>query len=265
MELKKKDKNSREVLQRQFNNARSNLLLMLAFTVLNIVLLVLDTGTMFLFSATVPYYAVLFAMIEPAIMYHCIAIAAISIIAYLLCWIFSKKQFGWMIAALVLFVIDTIAMLDLYITAEDASGILDLVIHVWVLWYLVIGVISGVKLSKLPAEELETVVMSEDGAAEGNAQLQNSAVIRIADTTVKARILLEADVNGRNVCYRRVKRVNELVIDGNVYDEVEMLVESPHELTAVLDGHNYAVGTNATSQSYISVDGETVKKKLRLV
>lgn len=46
-----------------------------------------------------------------------------------------------------------------------------------------------------------------------------SAVIRYADTTVKSRILLQANIQEYKICYRRVKSVNELVINGRVYDE----------------------------------------------
>ncbi len=45
--------------------ARSNLLLMIAFTLVNIVLLVTGSDVMMLFSATVPYFAVVFAVWWP--------------------------------------------------------------------------------------------------------------------------------------------------------------------------------------------------------
>ena len=77
-------------------------------------------------------------------------------------------------------------------------------------------------------------------------------------------MLLEDDVLGRNVCYRRVKRVNELVIDGYVYAEIEMLLETPHELKAVICGHTVTAGLTPNNISYISLDGNVVKKKLRL-
>ena len=41
---------------RKKNNARRNILVVIIFTMINLVLLALDTGTMFLFSASVPYY-----------------------------------------------------------------------------------------------------------------------------------------------------------------------------------------------------------------
>ena len=92
---------------------------------------------------------------------------------------------------------------------------------------------------------------------------QSSNYLRIAED-VKAKIFLEEYIMGKHVVYRRVKTVNELVINGKVYDEYEALVERPHNLQAKINGHLIEVGIAATSQMYISVDKEIIKKKLRL-
>ena len=70
---------------------------------------------------------------------------------------------------------------------------------------------------------------------------------------------------GHYVVYRRVKKTNELVIDLYVYDEIEILVECAHSLEARIDGHLIVVGFDGVSHSYLSVDGEIVAKKLRLI
>ena len=46
---------------------------------------------------------------------------------------------------------------------------------------------------------------------------EDSCAIRRAEDSVKSRILLEARTHGYKICYRRVKNVNELVINGYVY------------------------------------------------
>ena len=63
---------------------------------------------------------------------------------------------------------------------------------------------------------------------------------------------------------RRVKRINELVIDGYVYADVEMLMETAHALTAQMDGHVFQAGFDGVAHSYIRVDGVQVARKLRL-
>ena len=90
-------------------------------------------------------------------------------------------------------------------------------------------------------------------------------MLRLADTEVKSRTLLEFKAFDRSIVYRRVKRVNELVIDGKVYDEYVALFERSHMLTANIDGHAIAVGFDSVGFSYATVDGMVVAKKTRLV
>ena len=145
-------------LVQKYASARSNLLLMLALTVVNIVLLFIGADLMLLFSATIPYVSSIVAMLAYSygqIAYGYIAVAVIPLVLYLVCWILSKKNVGWMIAALVLFIIDTIYMAYFYISAGDTSGILDVVIHALVLYYLFVGVKSGLALKNQPAEAIE--------------------------------------------------------------------------------------------------------------
>jgi hypothetical protein len=66
-----------------------------------------------------------------------------------------------------------------------------------------------------------------------------------------------------NVCYRRVKHTNELVINGKVFDEMEAVIERPHTLTAVIDGHCIEAMYNGAF-SLILLNGEIVAKKIRL-
>lgn len=100
---------------------------------------------------------------------------------------------------------------------------------------------------------------------EKRAKLQKPAVIplRPADTGVKCRILLEAEVRGYSVCYRRVKNVNELVIDGQVYAERKGFLEPAHKLQARKGGHLIEAGFNASGFSYIRLNGKNVKRKRR--
>lgn len=150
----------REIIQKKYKEARNNLILMLAFTLINIVLLLVGSDSMLLFSASIPYFTVLIGIASEAseILMFCILMAAVILIIYLLCWIFSKKHYGWMVVALILFIIDSIFMCVLYLWAEDFSGVLDFVIHIWVLHYVAVGVKYGAKLKKMPEEEIETEI-----------------------------------------------------------------------------------------------------------
>lgn len=248
-------------MQNKYLMARKNLLLMLVLTVINIILFAVGADVMLLFSATVPYYSVVFGMVlgSRVLLIAGIVIAIVSLGLYLLCWIFSKKHYGWMIAALVLFILDTLTMISLYILLGDFSGVLDVAIHAWVLYYLVIGVRYGYQLKNTPMEMPAAEAVEVAMACE-----EESTYLRRADVEVKHRIFVEADMAGRHICFRRVKRTNELVIDGYVYAEVEMLVETAHELKANIDGHLVQAGFDGIMHSYIKVDGAQVAKKIRL-
>ena len=86
-----------------------------------------------------------------------------------------------------------------------------------------------------------------------------------ANNSVKAKILLQARAEGYEICYRRVKSVNELVINGIVYDEKRGVIEFAHNLSAVVDGHTIEAGISEDSYSYIMFDGRCLANKYRLI
>lgn len=182
----------REKYERNYKGARSNLLMMLLFTAVNIVLCLFKSSSYFVFSAQIPYTMVYDSMwtygMMPAeaywdtygldkadlifppqsMFYVMVAIAVVIVALYLLCYIFSGKKVGWMTFALVLFVLDCVGMGLLYAFyyVFDASMILDLLFHVLVLYYLILGVIAGHKLRKMPEQLPAEPVADTDADAE---------------------------------------------------------------------------------------------------
>ncbi|MBQ7107138.1 MAG: hypothetical protein IJN93_06480 [Clostridia bacterium] len=277
---------NRDMLETKYKRSRNNLLLVVVFTVINLILLISKSNTYFLFSAYIPYAFVDMGMLlcgiypaevygeeflnteflDPSVFAIFIGIALVVVLLYLLSWIFSKKhKVGWLIFALVFFVIDTVALLVLWGVQMD--NIIDIVFHAWVIISLSMGISANLKLKKLPLEE-ETSEYEEleEGAEteETEGEPQNSAIIRIADRYAKSRVLLEANEIGHLIIYRRIKRVNELVVDGNVYDEIQALIEVSHSLKAQIDGHQIEVGYDGRFYSYLIIDGQLVTRKLRL-
>lgn len=169
-----------QLLEGKYKNSRNNLLLVVIFTAVNILLLVLKSNTYFLFSAFIPYIFVHLGMLlcgmSPAeyygdttgieflspVVFAVLLVAALLILAlYLLCWIFSKKpKLGWMITALVLFSVDTIGMF-LFMDMQ-ASAILDIAFHIWVLVSLCLGIRACVKLKKIPVDVIEVEATQEE-------------------------------------------------------------------------------------------------------
>ena len=97
--------------QQLYQAARGNLLLMLIFSAVNVAFAAFGVDIYFLFS---DYLAYMLALTGRVFLEHTdeglylavgLAFAVLVLVPYLLCWIFSKKRRGWMIAALVLFVV----------------------------------------------------------------------------------------------------------------------------------------------------------------
>ena len=169
------DMNERTLLENKYHTSRHNLLIVIVFTLINLVLLVTGGNSYFLFSAFLPYYMVDLGMylcgkypaefyafeganpefMDITVLYIVLAIAIVVLSVYLLCWILSKKnRVGWLIFALVWFGIDSIMML-LMAGSAIADYIIDIVFHAWVIISLANGIRSYYKLKKLPEEEIE--------------------------------------------------------------------------------------------------------------
>lgn len=268
------------ILERRYKNSISTILLVLGFTTVNAVLLLTNADTYFLFSAFLPYLAVDYGMylcglypaeyyygdevfMEKSFLFFMLAVAAIILVLYLVCWLFArKKKVGWLIFALVFFAIDTASMF--YLIEIGMDSVADIVFHGWVLVSMAIGVHSYYKMKKLPDEEPADEVLAED-AAEDTAVQMNTVVLRMVDESEKYRTLIMADYNGNRIEVRRVKRTNELVINGMVYDEYEALAESAHTLSAVVGGQKIEGVFDGISNMFIFVDGQEIAKKIRII
>ena len=91
--------------------------------------------------------------------------------------------------------------------------------------------------------------------------------LRYADMTKRGRVLLEAKKDKYEIVYRRLKKVNELIVNGKVYDEMKAVLEVDHVLSAEIDGHKIEAGLEGGtySYSYIRFDGETLAEKRRVI
>ena len=147
-----------------YNTARSNLLLVVAFTVVNLVLSLINADVYFLFSATGPQFLMGIGLLaeDSLVLTVCAVLAFLGAGVYLLCWLLSKKHRGWMIVALVLFSLDTLAALGMLLA--DTSMIIDVAIHGWVLFYLITGTSAMVKMKKNPELAVEPAAIPVDEA-----------------------------------------------------------------------------------------------------
>jgi len=238
----------KDTAAQSYRSARTAFLMIVIVSAVNVGLLFLDSDTFYLISAIIPYVAVI---LYQGAMGLLIAFAYLA--ACLLCWFLSKKRPGWMIAGCALYAVDLIPAVIVYMNTQEFLFLWAAFLHLFMLLSITAGIVGCYRKVNVPEDYADA---PEEAPVRG-------AALRRADQDVKFRILLEAEYAGHKVVYRRVKRVNELVIDGYVYDEMEMLVEPAHTLSARIDGQIFEVGYDGRSYSYFRVDGMEQAKKIR--
>jgi len=196
----------RSVYEQRYKTSRMNLLLVVAFTAVNLLLLITNADSYFLFSAFVPYFIATVGMLicgrfpeeyytdgleemtflGDSVFAILLVISAVITLLYLLAWLLSSKnRVGWLIFSLVFFSLDTIGML--FINGISVESVMDILFHAWVIYYLVIGIQAHYKLKKLPVEE-ESVFSYEAVPQPVAEEGQNpaSATEEMADSFTKS-------------------------------------------------------------------------------
>ena len=189
----------RQALASKYNAARMNLILVVAFTVINLITLAFGDGSYFLFSANMPYMITFYGMflcgklpeeyyeglegmffLDNAVFVACIVVSLLILAVYGLCWFFSKNgKVRWLKTALILFSIDTVVMLFM---GDISSMIFDIIFHAWVIYILVSGIIAHKKLRAMPEEEQ----MIEAEFTEINADAEPAAEVAEEEAPAEA-------------------------------------------------------------------------------
>lgn len=183
-------------LENKVRVCRHNLLLAVVFTAVNVLLLVTNSNSYFLFSLVLPYRFVLNGMLfggyfpkefyvdeldeaddftvirQPGILISLCAMAAIILGLYLLFFFMSKRNGVWLIPSLVFIILDTLVYMGIiFLYGFEISDILDLVFHGWIVYYAVTGVMAASKLQKLPPESEVPANGWPDGAVPYTAEM----------------------------------------------------------------------------------------------
>lgn len=175
MQKNKQQFTPRQLLENRYKTGRYNLMVVIIATLINLILALTGGETYFVFSASIPYYLVITAMYlcgrmpddwydypkaeyefeDVSTLIVATVIAALILIVFFVLYLLSKKHVGFMIAALALFALDTVAMFLFY--GISADMILDIALHGLVLFYLISAVLAVFKLRKMPPDEPVTV------------------------------------------------------------------------------------------------------------
>ncbi|MBE7088315.1 MAG: hypothetical protein E7370_02155 [Clostridiales bacterium] len=186
----------------QYKGARASLLIVIICSLVNIFTIAL-IETYFVFSSYISQIIIIIGYsLDEMLIYG--VIAAITIVPYLLCWIFSKKHPGWLVASLVLFSIDSVLFLiDLpaYLAEGDYTMFIDLAVRVYVIITLVLGVKAGFSKKKdLTAAVQEAYANQDSTEEEGEFEATREITVTRKKTFIAMAAQMIVCINNQEVC-----------------------------------------------------------------
>ena len=139
----------------KFKRSRDNLLLMIIFTIVNLLLIYFNSDFYLLFSATIPTIGLAVGIeLGNAFLWIGAIFAIVLVGFYLGCWAFSKKIRILILLAFIFFTIDTALLIVLMLIVEfDVMMLIDLAFHIWILYYLYHGAMAWSKIRDISEEE----------------------------------------------------------------------------------------------------------------
>ncbi len=183
-------------------------------------------------------------------------LALITVAVYMICWLLSKKHYGWMIASLVLFIIDTLFLFIVFICLIAGLGdvtaigsyIVNLLFHAYVIYALIMAVIYGkkAKVDGLPTEE-QILGMSNETQQEPApvdpmlASITRTITVERAKAFTGAALAISVYIDGKEVAKLKNGAKQELTVDG-----------ASHEIACLLY-------TGAASNPMVVPEGEMNK------
>ena len=149
------EKKVRIRLRRRAAWGRLSLLVMVAVTLVNQLLLALNVKYHFLWSAAVPYY-LNWGLREMGAQGTAPLLAGVLTVglygAFLACWLLSGRRRVWLSAALGLYAVDTLLLIIFAATLlkNPSSCILEILVHGVLLALLIVAVRARGQLSRMP-------------------------------------------------------------------------------------------------------------------
>ena len=172
---KRPDTPIRAQLETRYRSARFSLLLIIAFTAINMIMCVGQTGMFWLFSANIPYlltdlgmyFGGMYRVAEGAVLpgfgalgrpffFAMLAVAILFLCVYFVCWLLSEKKSAWLFATLIIFSVDTVVMIVMPLLGMADVSVdfaFDVALHACAIYELIDGLLSWKRLAALNAEE----------------------------------------------------------------------------------------------------------------
>ena len=248
-------------MEKRLNLARSNLLIVILFSVINIALVLLNTNISFLFTAILPTLIIQIGQIvsaetgNTAFLWITGAIAIAIVLLYCMCYLLSKKRGVFMLVALILFTLDTLALVWLLTLGFEAGFLFDIAFHVWILYYLIIGTKAWSDLKKLPPENPIDVYYE--------SSLTHTSPLRVASPNGKT--ILSQTYGSLEISVKKTFDTTELIVNGVVYAEHSGLAEPIFTLNTYIEDTHICVKKDVSGDTELYVNENLLGKVPRLI
>ena len=157
---------TREGLQRTVLGARRSLGMVILFTCINMAMILTDTDLYFLVSISLPYYLTMMGKgldngflegawdITGTFTVTGLVLSVGVLLIFAVCWWLSKKHTGALAAALVLFVVDSLALAIFTFALYESPSVnfIDFLFHIMILAEFGYALRAARKLKLLPEE-----------------------------------------------------------------------------------------------------------------
>lgn len=207
----------------KYNNCRLIVLIIFIASVVNFGLF-FATDVFFVFSAYIPILLTTIGRLTTVMtgvsLYTVLFVifAVATLVPYLLAFIFSKKHYGWMIAALALFSVDTLILfIDTIpvISVWEFSNYANVAFHVFLVVMLAMGVKYGIDYKKEQNQDTGELSQSLDIKAETNIETSVGTVRKMTilrkKSFVGCMVGMDVYVNGNPVY--KIKNGQSIVIE----------------------------------------------------
>ena len=149
-------------LSKRVRHGRNSLGVLLILSALNMVMIMMDVTAHWPYSVAMPYELTFFVKAmengffdgpwdNGPMTYGFMGLGFLVLAVYLLCWIFSKKKGGWLMASAILYTVDSVALVIYVIAAitDPSLYLLDFGFHILALVELYMGAVAQKKLKAL--------------------------------------------------------------------------------------------------------------------
>ena len=181
---------TKEVFARELKTSNMNVLAVAILSLVNILMILIQADTYFPFSAAVPVYLVMFfgelcgmrseefyeanygadwkslEFLSEGLFWAIVAIAVVVAAVYFVLWYLSKKKKVFSTVLMVLYAIDTVALLFFNVAIYEFTfmAIIELVFHAWVFYYLILALKAWDGIEVAPTQkELEAQLRAAYG------------------------------------------------------------------------------------------------------